>query len=162
MENTITKRISRDGIKIKVVIREQRYDVYIDITPEADISKKIKCEEFTLKFFLTNGEEKLKKTVHLERKNKKYNASSGLSNVRFKFKTEEYKCEISLAPKVYVPENIIEEAEKNRILRKRTLAKRNKVRINHNYRPGMAISRTTKYSKSNVRRPYSGGRCSPK
>ena len=162
MERAIIQRTIRDGIEIIVVIREQRYDVYIDITPEADISKKIKCDEFTLKFFLANGDRKLRETIHLERKNKKYNASSGLSNVRLKFKTEEYRCEISLAPKVYVPKELIEEAEKERILRKSTLAKRNKVRLNHNYRPKMAISRTTRYNRSNVTRPYSGGRCSPK
>ena len=162
MDKTIIKRTLRDGVEIIVVIREERYDVYIDITPEADISKKIKCEEFTLKFFLANGNKKLDETIRLERKNKKYNANSGLSNVRFKFKTEEYRCEISIAPKAYVLKEIIDEAEKNRLLRKSTIAKRNKIRIDHNYRPKMAISRTTKYSRTNIARPYSGGRCSPK
>lgn len=160
MDNTIIKRTVKNGVEVNVVIREQTYDIYIDIKPEADISKKIKCEEFSLKFFLANNSKKLEETVHLEKKNLKYSNKSASVHLVLDFKSEYYKCKISLAPKVYVPDELIEEAKRKHAIKMK--AKKNKIRINDKYRPGMAVSRGNKYSKSNIAKPYSGGRCSPK
>lgn len=160
MGNTITKRISKNGVEVNVVIREQRYDVYIDITPEADISKKMKCEEFSLKFFLASNAKKLEETVHLEKKNLKYSNKSANVHLVLDFRCEDYKCKISLAPKVYVPDELIAEAKRKHDIKMKN--KKKKIRINDKYRPGMAVSKGTKYSKSNITKPYSGGRCSPK
>ena len=160
MEKTVTKRTINKGVEVNVVIREQTYDVYIDITPEADISQKIKCEEFSLKCFLSNDSKKLEKTIHLEKKNLKYSNKSASVHLVLEFKCEDYKCKISLAPKVYVLDKVVAEAKRKHDINMKN--KKKKIRINDKYRPGMATSRGTKYSKSNITKPYSGGLCSPK
>lgn len=160
MENNITKRTFKKGVEVNVVMREQTYDVYIDIKPEADISKKIKCEEFSLKFFLANNSKKLEEAVHLEKKKLKYSNKSASVHLVLDFRSDDYKCKISLAPKVYVRDELIEEAKRKHSIKIK--AKKNKIRINDKYRPGMTVSRGAKYSKSNIAKPYSGGRCSPK
>ena len=159
MEKTITKRTVNNGVEITVVIREQRYDVYIVITPEADISQKIKCEDFSLKCFLSNGSN-LEKSIHLEKKNLKYSKESANVHLVLEFKCEDYKCKVSLAPQVYVLDEIITRAKKKHEIKMRN--KNKKIRINDKYRPGLSVSRGVKYSKSNISKPYSGGRCSPK
>jgi len=155
-------RTIKEGVKINVIIKDKVFDVYIDITPEADISQKIKCEEFTLKFRSANQANKLERTIRLARKKVKYNNNSDNENMRLTYTCREYKCEISLAPKAYVPDEIIKENQKKRALKQKTKHKKRNIRFNDKYRPGRSASSITKYTKNNITKPYSGGRCTPK
>lgn len=165
MEKSITKRISKKGVDITVVINRDKYDVYIDITPKADISKKITCNEFKLKFFLSNGAKKINKTLHLEKKGLKYKKNSPNVFVCLDFKCDEYKCKISIAPQIYVSDDEIAIARRTQEIkraRRKACAKKKKIRINDKYRPGMSVQKSTNYTISNMSRPYFGGRCTPK
>lgn len=163
MDKVIKKRTIKEGIEITVIINGRIFDVYVDITPEADISKKIKCEEFTIKFRLANDAKKLDKTIRLAKKNLRYNNNSANANLRLGHECREYKCEISLTPKVYVPDEVIEEAKIRKMTKpKPPKRKKKKIHFNDRYRPGMSASKITKYSQNNITRPYSGGRCTPK
>lgn len=162
MGEVIRKRTIKEGIEINVIIKDRTFDVYVDITPEADLSKKIDCEEFTLKFRSSNQAKKLDRTIRLARKNVKYNNNSDVSNLPLSYQCREYKCKISLAPKVYVTDEIIEEIKIKRMEKRKNKPKKKKVRFNDKYRPGRSVSSVTKYSKNNITRPYSGGLCTPK
>lgn len=160
MEKTITKRTVNKGIEVTVVIREQRYDVYIVITTEADISQKIKCENFSLKFFLSKGA-KLDKAIHLERKNLRLRKESPNVHSLIEFRGEDYLCKVSLSPRLYVPNQVIAISEAKK--KEKTKTRNKKIHINDKYRPGLSVYKGgAKYSKNNITRPYQGGRCSPK
>ena len=59
MNQCITRRQKGKGIEITVVIKKDCYDVYIDITPEVDVSRKIVEKYYTLKLKLLNGKKTL-------------------------------------------------------------------------------------------------------
>ena len=164
MGKVIKKRTVKEGIEITVFVMGNVFDVYVDITPEADISSKIKCDEFYLKLRLANDAKKLDRTIHLVRKNVKYNKNSDNSNLRLNYVCQEYKCEISLSPQVYVSDEFMIEAKQRRMAKakQKPKCKRKKIKINDKYRPGISASNITKYSQNNVTRPYFGGRCTPK
>lgn len=159
MDKIVTNRRRRKGIKITVVIKENHYDIYIDITPEADLSKKIVEKDYTMKLRFHDGRKATEKPIHLEILNKKYRDNEVTNHSKFSMKNEEYKFEISLAPKLYVLPSKLREAEKKQKSKKK--AKR-KINITGIKTPGLASSKITKYSQSNINRPYSGGRCTPK
>ena len=158
MDKCITIRRRSRGIELLVVIRENSYDVFIDITPEADISRKIVEKGYTLKLRFHDSRKKLKEPFHLEILNKRYKDTEVLNNSKTVIKNEEYYFEISLYPFMYVwPSKLTETKRKPK-------KKHNKPKISTNgiRTPGLASSKITKYSRSNINQPYSGGRCTPK
>lgn len=159
MNQCITRRQKGKGIEITVVIKKDCYDVYIDITPEVDISRKIVEKYYTLKLKLLNGKKTLEEPFHLQILSQKYYGNSATTNAKLVVKNEEYRFEISLSPKLYVSPNKLIEAEK-----KQKEKKRSKKRISTSSikTPGLASSKITKYTQSNITRPYSGGSCTPK
>ena len=159
MDKTITMRRKRKGIEIVVVIRENHYDFYIDITPQADLSKKIVEKDYTMKLRFNDGRKSTNQPIHLEILNKRYRDNEIANNSKLAIKNDEYRFEISLSPKLYVLPSKLREAEKKQKSKKK--AKR-KIKINGIKMPGLASSKITKYSRSNISRPYSGGRCTPK
>lgn len=159
MDKIVTIRRKRKGIEITVVIKENHYDFYIDITPEADLSKKIVEKDYTMKLRFYDNRKAIKEPMHLEILNKKYSDNDITNNSKLNIKNEEYRFEISLSPKLYVLPSKLHEAEKKQKSKKK--AKR-KIKINGLKVPGLASSKITKYSQSNISRPYSGGRCTPK
>jgi len=158
--NTITMRSRRKGIEINVIIIENHYDLYIDITPNADLSKKIIDEDYTMKVRFHDGRKTTDKLLHLEFLNNKYRDNEVTNNSKFTLKNDEYRFEISLSPKLYVLPSKLLEAQKKQ--KKNKKSKKIKISTNGLKTPGLSSSKITKYSQSNVSRPYNGGRCSPK
>lgn len=160
-ERYFEKRVVKDGIEVVIVIKDATLDVYITVGTEADISCKHKYEEFTFKFKAENKAKKLDKPVYLSKKRIKYVKGTGAANVKARFKTDEYMAEISITPKLFVPEEVWKEIEH----RKQAQMQKNKKKkltmsggknvLRKRYRP-------TPYTKTNIARPYSGGRCTPK
>lgn len=161
---TISKQTINKGIEITVIAIERRYEVHIDITPEANISQKIKCEDFRIKFYLSNGAKKLQKTIHLQKKNLKYTKNSKKAHLVLQFKHNDYQCIVSLSPKVYFLYKIPNKFKEKRKTNNNTKAinKNKKIKINDKYRPGLAVGKECQYTLTNIARPYSGGLCSPK
>jgi len=159
MDKCITMRRKRKGIEIVVVIRENHYDFYIDITPKADLSKKIVEKDYTMKLRFNDRRKALEEPLHLEILNQKYRDSEVTNNSRLTLKNDNYRFEISLSPKLYVLPSKLHEAEKNQKKKKKV---KKKISTNGLKTPGLASSKITKYSQSNISRPYTGGRCSPK
>jgi len=157
MDKVVTMRRKTKGIDITVVIKENCYDFYIDITPEVDLSKKIVEKDYTMKLRFHDGRKTINEPIHLEILNKKYRDNEVTNHSKFSVKNEEYRFEISLSPKLYVLPNKLREAEK-----KQKSKKKAKIKINGLIIPGLASSKIIKYSQSNISRPYSGGRCTPK
>lgn len=158
--NTITMRRKRKGIEINVIIVDNHYDLFIDITPKADLSKKIIDEDYTMKVRFHDGRKATNKPLHLEFLNKKYKDNEVTSNSKITLKNDEYRFEISLSPKLYVLPSKLLEAQKKQKNKKKS--KKIKISTRGLKTPGLSFSKITKYSQSNVSRPYSGGRCSPK
>lgn len=158
MDSNITKRITQNGIEVKIIMRENDFDLHVTITPQADISKKFRCKQFNFKFKLLNGAKERTENLYLKSK-RKYQKSSASQYSRFIFKTEEYKCEISLSPQFYVHEEALMQAQEKRKIKRND--KKN-ISLENTYKPGMASSRPIGYSRSNITKPYSGGRCTPK
>lgn len=159
MNQCITMRQKGKGIEITVVIKKDCYDFYIDITPEVDISRKIVEKYYTLKLRLLNGKKNLEKPFHLQILNKKYNGREASTNAKLIVKNEEYRFEISLSPKLYVSPNKLIEAEKKKKDKKKS---KKRISIGSIKTPGLASNKITKYTQSNINRPYRGGSCTPK
>ena len=159
MDKTITMRRKSKGIQLLVVIRENSYDLFIDITSEADVSKKVVGKGYTMKIRFHDGRKTVNQPMHLEILNKKYKDNEIANNSKTVIKNEEYSFEISLYPFLYVLPTKLDEANK-----KPRNKKRAKIKIDTNglKMPGLASSKIAKYSQSNISRPYSGGRCTPK
>lgn len=159
-ESCVVRRVSRGGIEVTVTMSERTFDVCVVVQPEADISRKYQCEDFTFKFWLLNKAKKLEVPVCLERRYVKYHKGSAYNNVRLVFKHEEYKGEISLAPKLYVPDEELAKAERKMKAKK---PKQNKAYKNSSPRGGRTKNfNPIPYSNTNIARPYSGGKCTPK
>lgn len=163
------RRTIRDGVEVTVVINEATLDVYITVTPEADISCKHKYEEFTFKFKAENKAKKLEEPVYLQRKRVKYVKGTSANNVKLKFYTKEYRCEISITPKLFVPEEVWKQIEIQRQMRakngknaSKSKKQPQKIKLTGGGRSLSKRYRPTPYSKTNIARPYQGGRCTPK
>ena len=159
------RRICKDGIEVVLKIREDSLDFSMTIGPEADISKKYVCESFVLKFRTPNNSKRVAEPVRLERRNIKYNKGSASNNLKMHFNSAEYKCEISLVPWFYVSEKKMAKAEKTRISRYSKKSKKNKgkkISTSKTYSQRLGTFKPTPYTKTNIARPYSGGRCTPK
>lgn len=159
MDKMVTIRRKRKGIEITVVIKGNHYDFYIDITPKADLSKKIVEEDYTMKLRFQDRRKALEEPLHLEILNKKYRDSEITNNSKLTLKNDEYRFEISLSPKLYVLPSKLHEAQKKQKERNKP---KKKISLNGLKVPGLASSKITKYSQSNISQPYSGGRCTPK
>ena len=167
MENQ--RRIVRDGVEVLVVINEATLDIYITVTTEADISCKHQYDEFTFKFKAANKAKKLEEPVYLKRRRVKYVKGTGANNVKMKFNTKEYKCEISITPKLFVPEDVWKQIEIQRQMRaqngknaSKSKKQPQKVKLTSGKRALSKRYRPTPYSRTNIARPYRGGRCTPK
>jgi len=159
MEKSITMRRKRKGIEIVVVIRENYYDLYIDITPQADLSKKIIEKDYKMKLIFHDGRKSTTEPMHLEFVNKKYRDNEISNNSKIKMKNEDYRFEISLSPSLYVfPKKLDEAMEKQKNKKK----PKKRISLKGIRMPGLATSKITKYTHSNINRPYSGGSCTPK
>ena len=86
MDKTITMRRKRKGIEIVVVIRENHYDFYIDITPQADLSKKIVEKDYTMKLRFNDGRKSTNQPIHLEILNKRYRDNEIANNAKLAIK----------------------------------------------------------------------------
>lgn len=162
MESAITRKVKKKGYRITVVMRKKDFDVFIEVTPRANISQKTKFDKIEIKFKAAKNME-ITETIRIEHRNVKYSKGSAYNNVRLKHKAETYTCEISLPPMVYVPDDVLRAAELERANRQPKKPKVKKIKMGGlNYRPGMASGSKTNYSNTNVARPYVGGRCSPK
>ena len=96
---------------------------------------------------------------YLEILNKKYNGNEANTNAKLVVKNEKYRFEISLSPKLYVSPNKLIEAQKKQREKK---SRKKRISTNSIKTPGLASSKITKYTRSNISKPYSGGRCTPK
>lgn len=170
------RRVIQDGIEVIVVINEGTLDLYITVGTEADISYKHQYEEFTLKF---NPETKIKhlnEAVKLSKKGIRYVKGGNAPNVKARFRTQEYKAEISISPKLFVPEEVWKEIYRQRQLQKQMQLQgkskkgkgkagaksTGKVRLTGGKNSLRKRYRPTPYTNTNIARPYSGGRCTPK
>ena len=168
------RRVIQDGIEVIVVIHEVTLDLYITIGTEADISYKHQYEEFTLKFRTAEKRKHLDEPVQLVKKGLRYIQGTSAQNVKKRFVTKEYKAEISVSPKVFVPEEVWKEIYRQRQLQKHKQLQRNlekgkskakgtrKVRLTGGKNTLRKRYRPTPYTNTNIARPYSGGRCTPK
>lgn len=165
IEKCNERRIFRDGIEIVLNIREKNLDVSITIGPEADISKKYVCELFVLKFRTSNNSKRVNEPVRMERRNIQYNKGSASNNLKMHFNSAEYKCEISLVPWFYVSEEEMAKAEKtkkSRYSKKNKKTKGKKISTGKAHSQRLGNFKPTPYTRTNIARPYSGGRCTPK
>ena len=119
MDKTITMRRKRKGIEIVVVIRENHYDFYIDITPQADLSKKIVEKDYTMKLRFNDGRKSTNQPIHLEILNKRYRDNEIANNSKLAIKNDEYRFEISLSPKLmFYPANYVKQRKNKKVKRK--------------------------------------------
>ena len=166
MEKSITIKRERKGIEITVVTRENSYDLFVDVTPEADLSKKIVEKDYVMKLILHNKSKSARKPLHLEFLNQKYKDSQANSNSVIKIKNDMYRFQISLKPTLYFfPSKLAEARIKLIESKKKKKSKKKKIEdipIEGIKLPGLSTSNFTNYTNSNIGRPYSGGRCSPK
>ena len=152
------KMVGINGIEVTVIMGEKTFDLYITIGAKADITTKHKNDAFTLKFRQTNKGKNLERPITLIKKDIKYFQGAASNNIKVMFKTEDYKCEISLSPKLYVSEEVLKAEEEKKL--KRT--KSEKVQTNSSTKAKIRNFRPIFYTKNNIARPYRGGRCSPK
>lgn len=158
-ESCVERRVRENGIEVVVSIGETAFDVCITIQPEADISKKYQCKEFMLKFRMRDNAKKLQEPIRIERKKIRYDKSSAFNNARLIFNTKEYKCEISLVPQFYAREEALLKAKQRQEARK---PKPKKISLGNSSGTRTRTFKPIPYSKTNIARPYSGGRCTPK
>jgi len=162
VESAITRKVKKKGYQITVVMRRRDFDVFIEVTPKADISQKTKFDKVEIKFKPSKNME-ITENILIEHRNVKYNKGAAYNNVRLKYKAETYTCEISLPPWLYVPDDVLKAAEIERANRQPKKPKVKKIKMGGlKYRPGMSSGSVTNYSNSNIAKPYVGGRCSPK
>ena len=166
------RRVIQDGIEVVVAIHEGTLNVYITIGTEADISYKHVCEEFSFKFVPKQKSKHLEEPIQLVKKGLKYIKGANAPNVKTRFATQEYKAEISISPKLFIPNEMWQEFDKQQQLLKNLKGKKKK-RMKEAILAGNVVlgarrhtlkkrSRPTPYTNTNIARPYSGGRCTPK
>ena len=160
MEEMAERRRTADGIEIRIRLRKRKYDLFIDIAPNTDISKKIEGDGFTLKLTYFDGTIRVKEPLHFERIKKPRKCSKGeLIETVYVVSNEEYKLSVILAPSLYASAESVEELKKQQGSRKKKKRKIGTVSFKDGY---PKRSPTTNYTRNNVFRPYQGGRCSPK
>jgi len=163
VEKAVKRQVRCTGCLITVVIRKKDFDVFIEVTPGIDTTRKIRFQNVMVRV-MQNKNAEITETVRIEHRNVEYNKSSAYCNVRLKTTTEAYTCEVSLPPKLYVPEDVLKKAKE--AIERKELRKRDNfsdiivtgpIRQSGKIQPSKAI-----YTKNNIARPYVGGRCSPR
>lgn len=170
------RRQMTPGIEIWVGLRETKFDLFINISPGTDVSKKIEGDDFNLKLTYADGSTEVKEFLHFEKLRKRCNWKKGkLVDTTYAISTDEYKLTVNLAPKLYAPRT--KEMERECELKQR-LSKKNKPSskapkkskkqkggtssFRGSRASGFARRTTTYYTHTNLYSPYQGGRCSPK
>lgn len=176
MDYSSIVRSCMPGVEIFIGRKEQKFDLFVNISPGTDISKKIEGDGFTLKLTYADGSDKVKEFLHFEKLKKRCKwKKDKLVDTVYIVSTDEYKLSLILSPKLYAPRT---EAMKREVGKKRRLwEKRNcpnsknkktkkKKGGNLSYRgsrvSGFHQHTTTCYTYNNARSPYQGGRCSPR
>lgn len=176
MEYSDTRRRCMPGIEIFIGLREKKFDLFINISPGTDVSKKIEGDDFTLKLTYADGSDKVKEFLHFEKMKKKCSwKKDRLVETTYIVSTDEYKLTVILAPKLYAPrtKEMAREEEKRHRQRNNqrcSMSKGQKAKKKKNgtspfrgsHASGFARRTTTCYTYNNLRSPYQGGRCSPK
>ncbi len=161
MEKNSERRRNATGIEIRVKLRKTKYDLFIDIAAGTDISQKIEGDGFTLKLTYRDGTTWVKEPLHFERIKKPRKCKGGkLVETVYIVKNEEYKLAVILEPSLYASPETIKEMEKRQEKKKSKMRKVGAMPSRDGY--PLRRSRPTHYTRSNVFRPYQGGRCSPK
>ena len=176
MDYSGTRRRYMPGIEIFIGLREKKFDLFINILPGTDVSKKIEGDDFTLKLTYKDGSDKVKEFLHFETMKKKCSwRKDKLVDSVYIVSTDEYKLTVGLTPKLYAPrtKEMAKEMEKRRrqINNQKSSANKSKKAkkkksgtssFKGSHASGFARRTTTCYTYNNLRSPYQGGRCSPK
>lgn len=125
MERDVKKRVSCNGVEIQVVQKKMDFIVEIVIGTELDLTCKQKfvCDDFKFCFIPLKEGVSFDKPLCLPKKGRKYNKRDGMNYYRMKHSTDEYYCDISIAPHLYVPEIMQEKSKCNHEQRMRKKAK---------------------------------------
>ena len=176
MDYSSTIRSCEPGVEIFIGRREMKYDLFVNISPGTDVSKKIEGDGFTLKLTYADGSTKVKEFLHFEKLKKRCNwKKDKLVDTVYIISTDEYKLSLTLSPELYAPRTEAMKREEGVRRRKREKQscpnnknKKTKKKKGENlsYRGSHAFGfhqrTTTCYTHNNLYSPYQGGRCSPK